>query len=82
MENRYEVIGHLEPGKVYKIISRQHAESLTALLAWYKQTVAAFYDENPCDKKGSEKYLTTAYVDELIEALKVKKGSEDGPEKT
>lgn len=57
-------------------LSRQHAESLISLLEWHKGMIEAFH-KSPCDKQGSEKGLTIAYCDELIEALKVKKGSED-----
>lgn len=53
-------------------ITQQHAESLVALLKWYRQMVAAFHEQSDSDKHGSQKGLTVAYCDELIEALELK----------
>lgn len=61
-------------------LSDGHAESLINLLAWYVGFPSMYHDKTKTDKQGSEKHLTIAYCDELIEALKVKKGSEDEPE--
>lgn len=58
-------------------ITKQHAESLVALLKWHREMISAFHTQNPCDKKGAEKHLTVAYCDELIEALEVKKGNDN-----
>lgn len=59
-------------------ISKQHAESLIALLKWHRLMIAEFHEVNFSDKRGSEKHLTVGYCNQLIEALTVKKGNNNG----